>query len=108
MDNQPFFDRVGKALTKGNRPIWILLAYIVSPIDALPEIALGPIGFVDDAAAFAMLGAFVIHRLRKRRLGTATGGETKVSWGAPESDDPPTGTRVVNGTSSVQDDQPRS
>jgi uncharacterized membrane protein YkvA (DUF1232 family) len=29
-------------------------AYAISPIDALPEIALGPFGFFDDAAAVVM------------------------------------------------------
>ena len=35
--------------------ISIILIYLFSPIDILPEAALGPLGLVDDAAAIALL-----------------------------------------------------
>lgn len=33
----------------------LVLLYLVSPIDILPEAMLGPLGFVDDAALLAYL-----------------------------------------------------
>lgn len=35
--------------------IAIILVYIFSPIDVLPEVILGPLGLVDDAAAVWLL-----------------------------------------------------
>lgn len=35
--------------------IAIILIYLFSPIDILPEAVLGPLGLVDDAAAIALL-----------------------------------------------------
>lgn len=35
--------------------IAIILIYLFSPIDILPETVLGPLGLVDDAAAIALL-----------------------------------------------------
>ena len=35
--------------------IAIILIYLCSPIDILPEAVLGPLGLVDDAAAIALL-----------------------------------------------------
>lgn len=35
--------------------IAIILVYLFSPIDILPEAVLGPLGLVDDAAAIALL-----------------------------------------------------
>lgn len=35
--------------------IAIILIYLLSPIDILPEAVLGPLGLVDDAAAIALL-----------------------------------------------------
>ena len=40
--------------------IMMLILYIISPIDFIPEILLGPIGLIDDAGAlFALLGLAV-------------------------------------------------
>jgi len=36
----------------------ILLIYVVSPIDFVPEILFGPIGLIDDA--IALIGAIII------------------------------------------------
>ncbi len=33
----------------------LVLLYLISPIDILPEAMLGPLGFVDDAALLAYL-----------------------------------------------------
>ena len=38
--------------------IAIILIYLFSPIDILPEAVLGPLGLVDDAAAIALLIRF--------------------------------------------------
>ncbi|WP_044469556.1 DUF1232 domain-containing protein [Mannheimia massilioguelmaensis] len=35
--------------------IVIILIYLLSPFDILPEALLGPLGLVDDAAAIALL-----------------------------------------------------
>lgn len=35
--------------------IILCLIYIISPIDLIPEIFLGPLGFVDDGAVFIKL-----------------------------------------------------
>ncbi|WP_018502601.1 YkvA family protein [Parafrankia discariae] len=42
------------------------LLYVISPVDAVPEIPLGPVGLVDDAAV--ILGAlFYVRRLVEAR-----------------------------------------
>lgn len=40
--------------------IILILAYILSPIDILPEIFLGPLGLLDDGGAFLALLATAI------------------------------------------------
>lgn len=35
--------------------ILVILIYLVSPVDILPEAVLGPLGLVDDAAALFLL-----------------------------------------------------
>ena len=50
--------------------LWIIfilllaLAYFISPIDLLPELILGPIGFIDDIGSFiaAMMYIVVLYR----------------------------------------------
>ena len=37
---------------------FIILVYVVSPIDLMPEILLGPIGYIDDA--FAIMTALFV------------------------------------------------
>jgi uncharacterized membrane protein YkvA (DUF1232 family) len=45
------------------------LVYLASPVDVLPEIALGPIGFLDDAGAVTAAAVFVYKLVTvKRRL----------------------------------------
>jgi uncharacterized membrane protein YkvA (DUF1232 family) len=41
------------------------LAYILSPIDIIPESLVGPLGFVDDAALVAYLVKRIIDKIRK-------------------------------------------
>jgi len=38
--------------------------YIISPVDLLPEMVVGPLGFIDDAAVFA----FMISLIKKLRV----------------------------------------
>lgn len=35
--------------------IGLTVAYLVSPVDLIPELVFGPLGLVDDAAAIALL-----------------------------------------------------
>lgn len=45
------------------------LAYLASPVDALPEVILGPIGLLDDAGAVTAAAVFVYKVVAvKRRL----------------------------------------
>lgn len=45
------------------------LVYLVSPIDVLPEVLLGPFGFLDDAGAVTAAAVFVYKLVKvKRRL----------------------------------------
>ena len=47
-------------------------AYVISPVDILPEIALGPFGLVDDFGALVMgvgTAAAAIHAARKKKAG---------------------------------------
>jgi len=50
------------------------LVYGVSPIDVIPELLTGPLGFADDLAVLAGAG-FAIYKLLTGR-GPATGGQT--------------------------------
>lgn len=45
--------------------------YIISPVDLLPEIAVGPLGFIDDAAVLA----FMISLIKKLRAPKNNGEE---------------------------------
>jgi uncharacterized membrane protein YkvA (DUF1232 family) len=42
-------------------------AYVISPVDALPEIALGPFGLVDDFAAMAAGVGTAMATIRAKR-----------------------------------------
>ena len=44
--------------------IAIILIYLFSPIDILPEAVLGPLGLVDDAAAIALLIRIFIEKIK--------------------------------------------
>ena len=39
--------------------LWGAIAFFISPVDLIPELVLGPVGFIDDAA----LAAYVLHSL---------------------------------------------
>jgi uncharacterized membrane protein YkvA (DUF1232 family) len=41
------------------------IAYVLSPIDLIPEGLLGPLGFADDAALIAYLLKRIIDKIRK-------------------------------------------
>ncbi|MBT0772114.1 DUF1232 domain-containing protein [Kineosporia sp. J2-2] len=42
--------------------------YLISPVDAAPEAVLGPLGMVDDAGILTIVGFYVYHLIRARRL----------------------------------------
>ena len=48
--------------------------YIISPVDLLPEMVVGPFGFIDDAAVLA----FMISLIKKVRLLRNDGEEGEV------------------------------
>ena len=50
------------------------LVYLVSPVDALPEVVLGPLGLVDDVGVVGAVGIFVYRMIQARREMTATSG----------------------------------
>ena len=63
-----------------NRKIIILgivlcCIYIISPVDLLPEIAVGPFGFIDDAAVLA----FMITLIKKLKVLRDDGGGRQVA-----------------------------
>lgn len=43
------------------------LLYLVSPVDALPEVALGPLGLVDDLGVVGAAAMFVYRLIQARR-----------------------------------------
>lgn len=45
--------------TRSKALLFSTIAYYISPVDLLPEIILGPLGFIDDVA----LGAFVLKKI---------------------------------------------
>ena len=48
--------------------------YIISPVDLLPEMVVGPLGFIDDAAVFA----FMISLIKKLKVLRNDGDEGQV------------------------------
>lgn len=42
--------------------IAVILVYLFSPVDILPEAILGPLGLVDDAAAFWLLIKILLEK----------------------------------------------
>ncbi|MCM3886558.1 YkvA family protein [Frankia sp. R82] len=70
------------------------LAYVVSPVDAVPEIPLGPIGLIDDL--LVIIGAVVyVHGLIQSRRGD--GHTPGLSGGLPRQPAPPRLTRGQRG-----------
>jgi uncharacterized membrane protein YkvA (DUF1232 family) len=49
------------SLLRGRRPLWILLAYLILPVDLLPDMLPG-LGLADDATIAALLLAVVLRR----------------------------------------------
>lgn len=43
------------------------LAYLVSPVDAMPELVLGPFGVIDDLGVVGAAGLFVYRLIQSRR-----------------------------------------
>jgi uncharacterized membrane protein YkvA (DUF1232 family) len=43
------------------------LVYLVSPVDALPEVVLGPVGLIDDVGVVGAVGIFVYRLIQTRR-----------------------------------------
>jgi uncharacterized membrane protein YkvA (DUF1232 family) len=43
--------------------------YLISPVDAVPEFAFGPIGLLDDAGVLSLAAMYAAHVLRARRAG---------------------------------------
>jgi len=43
------------------------LVYLVSPVDVLPEVPLGPIGLIDDLGVVGAVGVFVYRLVQARR-----------------------------------------
>jgi uncharacterized membrane protein YkvA (DUF1232 family) len=43
------------------------LIYLVSPVDVLPEVVLGPIGLIDDVGVVGAVGIFVYRLIQARR-----------------------------------------
>lgn len=43
------------------------LVYLVSPVDVLPEVILGPIGLIDDVGVLGAVGIFVYRLIQARR-----------------------------------------
>ena len=52
------------------------LVYGVSPIDVIPELLTGPLGFADDLAVLAGAGFAIYKLLTGRNLGGASGTTT--------------------------------
>lgn len=50
--------------------IVVAVAYLVSPVDFLPEILTGPLGLTDDAAAFTALISMLLVARSKARQGS--------------------------------------
>lgn len=44
------------------------LVYLVSPVDVLPEVVLGPLGLVDDAGVITVVAVWVFKLVQARRI----------------------------------------
>jgi uncharacterized membrane protein YkvA (DUF1232 family) len=60
------------------------LVYLVSPVDVLPEVVLGPFGLIDDLGVVGGVGMFVYRLIQARRQYLAPSGK--------DSSDPDHGT----------------
>lgn len=45
------------------------VAYTFSPIDLIPELVLGPLGFADDLGLWGILGLLVVREQRRWQAG---------------------------------------
>lgn len=59
--------------------------YVISPIDFLPEVALGPLGLGDDMGVMALIGIKLLSMLDKRAatMGAAPDAPSHGNWQAP-------------------------
>jgi uncharacterized membrane protein YkvA (DUF1232 family) len=57
--------------------------YLVSPIDFLPEIALGPLGLVDDTGVLALVLVQLTSMLDRRAATMNNAGPSSADWQAP-------------------------
>lgn len=48
------------------------MVYLISPVDVLPEAALGPFGLVDDLGVVGAVGMFVYRLIQARRQSAAS------------------------------------
>lgn len=49
------------------------LVYLLSPVDVLPEVPLGPIGLIDDLGVLGAVGMFVYRLIQARRQAVTPG-----------------------------------
>ncbi len=47
--------------------------YLISPVDVAPEAVLGPLGLLDDAGVLTIVGFYVYHLIKARRLNMPMG-----------------------------------
>lgn len=64
---------------KENWLLFLSLIYIISPIDFIPELLVGPLGLIDDfwLVVFLILGAFLKYRKRGRKSPHVIEGEVQ-------------------------------
>lgn len=61
--------------------------YLISPIDFLPEVALGPLGLLDDTGVFALIMAKVFMMLDRRATDLAAD-PGSAHWTPPQAGNP--------------------
>lgn len=44
------------------------LAYLVSPVDVLPEVVLGPLGLIDDGSVIVVVGIWIYKLVQARQI----------------------------------------
>lgn len=57
-----------RATMKEKAVLVIALIYILSPIDLLPELILGPLGLADDGAAIVIIGKLLYDLYQRKDL----------------------------------------
>ncbi len=75
-----------------DKKTWVIIGivccgiYIISPLDIVPEIALGPLGVIDDAGVLGFM-LFLIKTLWGMRAGEANLEDNKTAVHVMEDDD---------------------